>query len=110
MPDANWQDLLMDAVVGGGTHRTRRSIGVNFTPDLQRIVLASARERDMSLTAFARRSALAIATFDQGLDWLEVMRNEPRLRGFGQISEDPQSSRGLGHGAWKIVALEDFRG
>jgi len=96
--------LLIDAVRAKVPTRTeRRSIGLNITPQMNDLVLAAAMKRDMTLSAYARRAIMAVVCHDLGLDWDEVMLDEPNVRRFdGKTPGDPA---GTGHGDWIIAEM-----
>lgn len=88
--------------------KPRLSIAVNFDDQLYAIVKDAAEARDMSMTAFMRRAALAIATVDQGLDWQTVMQDEPAIAPFNQGGARTGVRKGgLGNGPWKIEGLSE---
>ena len=47
---------------------------------------------------------MSVVTYDLGLDWFDVMADEPGLRGFTSRIE-PVVGFGEGHGPWKIMNL-----
>lgn len=100
-----WQDLLVDQV-DGATRTPRRSLAINFPPSMAGHIIAAARRRDMSITALARRALMAFVVYDLGLDWDEVMADEPRLRTFDAQGTEPERLAGGGHGPWRITKLE----
>lgn len=101
-----WQDLLVDQVDQDQGREPRRSLAINFPPSMAGHIIKVARQRDMSITALARRALMAFVVHDLGLDWAEVMADEPRLRTFDAQGTEPERSCGTGHGPWRITRLE----
>lgn len=68
-------------------------------------VYAAAAARDMSVSAYLRRSMLAFVAFDRSLDLTELLADEPptRIR-FAQPGNDRREN-GTGHGRWEIGGL-----
>lgn len=108
LPD--WGETLLTEFDAHHTdgRKPRLSIAVNFDDQLYKIVKDAAEARDMSLTAFLRRAALAIATVDQGLDWQTIMQDEPAIAPFVQGgARTGQRKAGFGNGPWKIEGLTE---
>jgi hypothetical protein len=74
------------------------------------IVQRAAEARGLSLAAYNRRCALAIACADLGLDYREVMLDEPAVRPYGELTADAVSKNGLEHGLWRVLGMGDFGG
>lgn len=68
-------------------------------------VYAAASGREMSVSAYLRRSMLAFTAFDRTLDLREMLADEPptRIR-FAQPNNDRREG-GNGHGRWEIGGL-----
>lgn len=94
----------MDQLDTTGMQAKRRNLNINFPPEFAGPILAAAKARDLSLTAFTRRCLMSVVTYDLGLDWFDVMADEPGLRGFSNTI-DPVVGFGEGHGPWKIMNL-----
>lgn len=100
-----WRQILLDQIDSKISPRTRRSVGINFPPDMQRVVLRAAREREISMASYVRRAAVAFAVHDLGLDWDEVMQEEPGVRTFGGTLKTETKAKGRGFGRWLIKEL-----
>ncbi|RPH50964.1 MAG: hypothetical protein EHM91_01565 [Planctomycetota bacterium] len=81
-----------------------RSVGLNVTPEQWKILDRAAERRGMSVAAFLRRAALAVAVHDLGLSWHEVMKDEisPRRHGNARYFNTRENDGGAGHGLWRI--------
>src|SRR5205823_12224572 len=91
--------LLIDAVRARRPARAeRRSVGVNFTPEMNDLLVIAAQQRDISLSSYVRRAAMAVAALDLRLEWEDVTRTEGQLRSFDQSEFRP--GRGDGAGPW----------
>lgn len=108
MPE-QWWTILDDQMAVGETRGARRSIAINYPNELYTLVLEAARARNMSMTAFQRRSVLAMAQHDLGFDWLDEMRHEPPIGTFVRPQAGIKSD-GLGFGPWHIVDLREHEG
>lgn len=103
-----WQERTkgaLDALDAGRSerHSTNLSLPPEWTPILQRAAAA----RGLNTSAFVRRAAMAIAVHDLGLDWLEVMSIEPRVRLHGEFAGEPQRRGGTGHGPWQVSSMQE---
>ena len=107
MPEAEWWSALDGQMAQQERRATRRSIAVNYPPELYGYVSAAARARQMSMTAFQRRAALAIAQADLGFDWLRVMEHEPAISGF-ETGTLARRVAGLHFGAWHVLDLGEY--
>lgn len=110
-----WQDKLLaeyDARKDAAPDRhptPRHTFAVNVPPEWLELVQDAAQARDLSVTAYVRRAALAFAIQDLGLDWETVMKGEPRIRPFtGLDGGDPERALGYGHGDWRILGLGEY--
>jgi hypothetical protein len=81
-----------------------RSVGLNVTPEQWKTLDRAAERRGMSVAAFLRRAALAVAVHDLGLDWDEVMKDEisPRAHGNARYYNTREFDGGVGYGPWRI--------
>lgn len=86
---------------------TRRSIAVNYPPELYPFVLEAAKQRGMSMQAYQRRAALAFAASDLGFDWLREMAVEPQIGSFVNPGRGTVA-RGRGFGHWQILDLGNY--
>jgi hypothetical protein len=109
MAERPWQEIIQAQVAQSRVRdrAPRRSTALNYPQELYGLVLAAARERDMSMTAYSRRAVLAFAHHDVGFDWAKELAEEPAVASFS----DPALRRelnGLGCGYWRIVQLGEF--
>ena len=105
----DWKQVLDQEIERRRTKRTRsdRSVGVNMDAQQWKLIDRAAARRGMSVAAFVRRSALALAINDLGLDWDEVMKDEPSPRGYGNARyfNTRENAGGMGHGLWRIKEM-----
>lgn len=107
----HWSELVGDELAAKRTRGPRRSVGLNFPPKLFSIAVRAARARNLSFAAYARRCVMAIACYDLGLDYREVMVDEPAARPYGtRIEGDLVRKNGVDHGRWRVVELGEFDG
>lgn len=83
-----------------------RSSSFRTNAALDRLINEAARRRGLSTTAYIRRAAAAIATFDLEASWEDAMADEP---GFGLYGERPGRAvirpDGHGFGPWQVTGL-----
>jgi hypothetical protein len=105
----DWREHIMDQVtekqVGGPGVKT---IAVFFPPRWYSLVRDAARMRGLPLGGYVRRATMAFIAHDLGLDFDDVMRDEPLLR---LVGHEPERNRRRhakerGHGAWEILGLK----
>ena len=103
MPQDNnpWHEHLLSGLAAGP--RDRISLGLNYQRSAAGLVAEAAARRNLSITAYARRALLAFVCHDLGLDWDDVMADEPGL--WHRQSEAPAARGGKGHGAWRIMKV-----
>jgi hypothetical protein len=89
------------------TRPTRRSVAVNYPPELYPFVLEAAKLRGLSMQAYQRRAALAFAQADLGFDWLREMDAEPQVGSFVNPGRGTDA-RGRGYGSWQILDLGSY--
>lgn len=85
--------------------KRRRGIPMNTDalPAAHSVVVEAARSRKMSLSAYVRRAAYAMACRDLGLPLAEVLERDPRVsRDTGLALSDPTGTR---FGRWEIERL-----
>lgn len=105
-PDnGRWRDVLLDKL-DAQQKPARRSVAINLDDEQRSAILHAAEARGLSMAAFVRRAALAIAVHDLELDWDALNANEPRVRGYDDLAGDPIRAGGRGFGPWKITGLE----
>lgn len=106
MTEPDWKQIVMDKYdalgVGHQNHRARTSIMVNLMQHNRALMVEAARQRDMSMSAYVRRSALAVASYDLGIPWGEVTADERPFRSFGELMIGGVFKGGEGHGPWII--------
>lgn len=105
-PTPGWWRILDDKMAAGETRGARRSIAVNYPNELYALVLEASRQRNISMTAFQRRAALAVAEHDLQFDWLDTMLAEPPVGSFVRPGSGIKSD-GLGFGPWHIIDLAE---
>lgn len=112
MAEADWRQIILDRYdalgVGYDNHRARTSMMVNFLQRDREMLVEAARQRDMSLSAFFRRSAFAIASYDLGIPWGTITAEERPFRNFGELNIGGEFKAGEGHGPWIINDMGVF--
>ncbi len=108
------KDVMLDRIEASRINkRPSRMISVNWNDTLYLVVKNAARMRGISLSAYVRRAAVAMAVYDLGLDYFTVMKDERGTRGYGDRGGNPEeiaaSAQGRGYGSWEIKELEDDR-
>lgn len=103
-----WEELLQEQMTTTGQEPGRRCLALNYPPQFAGPINLVAAQRNISLTALARRSLMAVVTYDLGLDWMTVMQDEPVMRGFNKDISDNERTNGLGHGPWRITGLDFY--
>jgi len=111
MAKPDWRELLMGTVEAelasrDAPKRPHRDYRARVPLSAAPHIAEAARRRDMSITAYLRRAAIAFAAYDLGLDQQQMLVDEPATR---LKSEGPRTNRlqqGRGHGDWKILGLE----
>lgn len=107
--NGRWQDRILDKL-DAQQKRDRRSIAVNLDNDQRSAVIRAAAARGLSMSAFLRRAALAVAVHDGHGDWFELNAHERRVRPLGDKGSDPIRAAGSGFGPWRITGMEEHRG
>lgn len=103
-----WREVILDELDAQPAGRAVATVGLAYPPHWSPLLIAAAEKRGLSLSAYVRRAAFAFVVSDLGLDWIELMRDEPRIRQLGEFSADPERAEGFGYGAWKITTLEEY--
>lgn len=106
----HWTELVEDELAAKRTRGPRRSVGLNFPPTLFTIAQRAAKARGLSLAGYARRCIIAVACHDLGLDYREVMIDEPAVRPYGDLAADLVRKNGLEHGPWNVTEMGEFDG
>lgn len=96
-----WHEHI--AAMAASGPRDRISLGLNYQRSAAGFVAEAARRRNLSITAYARRALLAFVCHDLGLDWDEVMADEPGI--WTRQELPPEAGRGRGYGPWRIQKL-----
>lgn len=109
MPDGKPtpEELLLDMVAASLPKRAeRRSLAVNLTPPQNSLIQEAARLRNMSLSAFMRRAALAVAAWDSGLTIEEVLVDEQLIAPY-EANGNARRRRAeeMDLGPWRIERL-----
>lgn len=104
--DPEWYLRLVDNVADLDAKRGEPKRRVALTPDQRTLLLAAARDRGMSETAYMRRAIMAFVCHDLGLEWSTVMASEGPIRHAGHAAVyDRTPARGRGFGEWTIERL-----
>lgn len=104
MSDDGWQERALARVEDYERNRaTTKLKRIWLTDDMLNHVYDAAELRGMSVTAYMRRSVMAMAAYDLGLEWDEVMAEEGPVRKHGySATYDKTPARGQGFGGWTI--------
>jgi hypothetical protein len=104
-------DLLTDAV--------QRSISVKrIAPNTDKfmvrtalttrpLLLHAAQARGVSTDTYIRRALSAFLVYDLGLDWWELLSDEPWATLSGQSLHERRPLAGAGYGPWQIDSLSE---
>lgn len=102
-PDPTPDQLLIDGIIASTPARAERlSVGLNFTRRQNALLHEAARERDISLASYVRRSALVMAAFDLGLTMEQVREDEQPARAYGN-----GGFAGPEQGPWRIERVTE---
>jgi hypothetical protein len=104
------KDLLLGMVDAEMARRTvdkfpHRDYRVRIPLEAANLLVASAADREMSVSAYLRRAGLAFVALDQGIPLPVLLENEPRTRLRLASPKSDRSERGEGHGLWEIGSL-----
>lgn len=104
MPSHDWRTIVDSQLASKETRTPRRSIAVNYPDSLYSLILEAAKGRAMSMTAYQRRAALAVARYDLGFDWATELCDEPGIATFvgGRAATE---YAGFGFGPWLITGM-----
>lgn len=102
-----WREMVEDTLRRQHAGKQdRRSIGLNLSAELQGHILSAAQLRGgISLASYLRRSAIAVACYDLGLDWGEVTAGEQTVRVLGKPGIASNMRPGEGFGPWLIDGM-----
>lgn len=107
MPEfGDWRDKVVDTVIED-RRASRRTTGIVQPESFVAIINRAARARDMTMGAFMRRAAMAVACHDLGLDWETVMAEEPAIRNYNRSHASVTFTGGSGHGPWQIRRMAE---
>jgi uncharacterized protein (DUF1778 family) len=81
----------------------RRSVTLQVSTDEHRALFRAAKARGLSMSAYARRAAIAFAAHDLDLNRVEVHENEPAI--VARDENEPRMFHGEGFGSWNIEKL-----
>jgi hypothetical protein len=105
-----WAQRLEDVMVERQPRRAERKSVILNMPRTMRIALAYAAERrGMSLSGYARRAIMAFVCRDLGLDWFEIMADEPRIRRADTRRYSDSIPPGAAYGPWEIEGLREHQ-
>lgn len=110
MSDPSPEQRLLDQLASRRHNRKpTRMISINWTVSAYRLVNAASKQRGISMSAFCRRAAVAMACTILGLDYYEESVGERGARSYGESGGDPvsaaESKDGRGYGEWRIREL-----
>lgn len=112
-PDPRFVGLLAAVgAVNGDGHRANMSRSVTISsvsPRYMKLIVAAARRRDISISAFIKRAAVAIACYDLGVDYNEVSRGEWPVTRFGARGKAliEETRGGQGGGPFRVTGLRE---
>lgn len=104
---SDWQQRVLDGYDEQHSGRKgRRSVGIVLQSEELMVLREAARRRDISLAAFVRRCALAVAAHDLGVPYLALTVIEGPVTRFG-IHEQGRDYAGKGFGPWIITEMRE---
>lgn len=92
----------------GRSANFQRTRSVPFRPERDLLLVSAARARDITISGYIRRSAMAFTAFDLGMTFDEISLGEWPVGRFGERGAHSSNSRrahGKGAGAWQIKGL-----
>lgn len=111
-----WQEDVEAELERNALDRPKRKNGTEVRMPVEHLALVNmaARQRGIARSSYMRRAILAMAIYDLGLQWSQVMRNEDPLRSYtetaGGSGDRVMKPRGKGFGSWIIESLKAPRG
>ena len=105
-----WRESIAAAIDGLPTAQQRRRpnvtpVSTDFLPGGLGVIVKAAKARRLSLSAYVRRAAYAMAARDLGLPLVDVLARDPRMsRDTGFSVDDPDGTK---FGPWEIEGLVD---
>lgn len=105
-----WRDSVraaLDSVPDARQNRRRgaEAVTTDFLPGGYGAIVRAAKARRLSLAAYVRRAAYAMAAHDLGLPLSDLIDRDPRMsRDTGFAVEDPDGTK---FGPWEIERLVD---
>lgn len=114
-PGARWREVIATEydVRHPDKRTSRRSVGINMDEDQYDAVANAAAARGMTMAAFVRRAALAVAVYDDNvtggeLSWEELNAHEQRIREGSLTGADPVAAQGFDFGNWIIEGMQEY--
>lgn len=108
MPTDDWRAIVRADVAAlpprrGGDDAETTKLNTDLRLGAFSIVREAARLRRISIPAFVRRAALAMACYDLGLPFSDALREDPRVTNLNGFPID--DAAGTRFGVWEIAAL-----
>lgn len=106
-------DLLTDAVQQQlRTQASSRTVRIDrlstrVPQGFRALTMKAARGRGLSLEAYIRRALASVMVYDLGLDWWELLADEPWVTTYGGGLAERQPLAGAGFGVWRIDGMSD---
>lgn len=99
---------LLDSMVeqrARAVRGTLEQISVPVAPEMRSLLFRAAAERDIAMTAYARRAIVSFAAHDLGESYLSAMLHEPAVSDFAGTPYATRRRMGLGFGFWEIESM-----
>lgn len=71
------------------------------------VTMKAARRRGLSMEAYIRRALASVMVYDLGLDWWELMTDEPWTQEYGSGLRERRPLAGAHFGPWQIDGMSD---
>jgi hypothetical protein len=108
---AGW-DRLNDQVERVASSPRNKSIRIDrlttrVPVGFRQLAMKAARRRGLSLEAYLRRSIAAVMVHDLGLDWWELLADEPWTAVYGAGLREVKPLAGAEFGPWHVDGMSD---
>lgn len=108
---AGWERLSdqIDNTVAKPAHRSVRidRLGTRVPQGFRSQTMKAARRRGLSMEAYIRRALASVMVYDLGLDWWELMVDEPWTQEYAAGLSERRPLAGSHFGPWHIDGMSD---
>ena len=107
----DWQEVVLgqvDVVLSGrdAQKKPHRDVKARIQLSAVPALTEAARMRDMSVSSYTRRAAIAFAAYDLSLSLADLLEDEPAQRLKTEPPSENREEGGRGHGNWVITGLK----